>query len=270
MKILVHDIQEVHEKIDRVKSRGEEWLTDFFMDEKEVCRWIAEGQVSLSNTDEAFFLYRDRGTHEQLYWGFASAEAMQSLLRAELVQADKKIITDLLSRGEDGAERQALLDAGFSSYMTLSRMFMINNHPEQKTIDAKWFARPEDLQDIIDILAETMDPDCEQIPDEGELRMAIAEHRILVIHDPESGELAAMTMFDRRGAWLHWRFWASREKYRQQKLGLQLYQPYIDLNSDARRHVGWVRDNNPMREVYRYFGFRFDGLKDEVFRYLPQ
>ena len=269
-KFLVRDIREVLEKIECVKQNGDEWITDFYMDENEVARWISEGQVSLSDTDEALFLYRDRGTHLQLYWGFPSLASMEVLMPEELASAEKKIITDFLSHGEDRAERKALLGCGFKSYMTFTRISKLNSHPEKKDIDPKWFARPEDLQGVADILAETMDPDCEQIPDEGELRKAIAEHRILVIHDSESGELAAMTMFDRRGVWLHWRFWGSREKYRQKKLGLQLYEPYIELNGDARRHVGWVRDNNPMREVYHYFGFRPDGLKDEVFHYVPE
>lgn len=269
-KILVRDISEVHEKIGRVKSKGDEWITDFFMDEKAVCRWIAEGQVRLSETDDAFFLYRDRETHEQLYWGFSSQESMAPALRDELSQAEKKVITDFLSRGEDRFERQALLSCGFQSYMTLSRISMVNPHPKKKSIDPKWFAKPEDLQDIIDILKETMDPGCEQIPDTEELREAIAAQEILVIHDPESGELAAMLMFERRGAWEHWRFWASREKYRQKKLGLQLCQPYIDLTSDVRRHVGWERDNNPVKEIHWFMGFRPDGLKDEVFHYLPK
>jgi len=266
-KELVRDIRSIREKIEQVKARGDDWITDCYLDEKKLIRWISEEQLFLGNTDEAFLLYRDRGSHDQLYWGFPSLESAGEIFQRELHHADKKIISDLLFRGDEDAMRKLLLACGFHSYMTFTRMTKMETPQPKQQIDAKWFASLEDLQAVVAILKETMDPECEQLPDQEELAQAISEQRVLVIHDPESGELAAMTMFDRQGALLLWRYWASREKYRRKKLGLLLYQPYIEWNADARRHVLWVRDNNPMKNVYAYFGFRPDGLRDEVFHY---
>jgi hypothetical protein len=61
------------------------------------------------------------------------------------------------------------------------------------------------------------------------------------------------------------RFWASRKKYQGLKFGSLVYDNYVVVNSDVRRFLLWVRDDNDkVKNIYQRYGMSYDKLHDEV------
>ena len=261
---LVKNVDEVKESINKIKSMGEYWNTNFFVRDEKLAYWIEAQQAYIKLNDYTLFILRKRPTYTQMYICNTDDDALKIDLCNFVENCKGTISTDIL--GENDILVDALKQANFKSYMTLHSYVQnyVSTPVKPDKIDDKWFAKEVDLDGIMEILYENMDPLCEQIPDREEMLQDIKDHNVLVIHSPKTGELAAFLAFHRYGKLLHWEYWASRKKYRKDKLGLKLYEPYMQLNYDVRRHFGFVRDDNPMMEVYKYMGFRFE-LKDEVF-----
>lgn len=262
---LVEDIQEIKEAITQVKEQGEEWHTNFYVADDRLSFWISAGQIRMRQTGSTLLIFRQRPMQWQMYVCNTAGETLASDLAECLLGVEGNISTDIL--GQDEALAEALPANGFRRYMLLHRITQTYPEPTPpvEPFDDKWLAGEEDLPGIMEILYENMDPRCEQLPDPEEFLQDIRNRNVLAIHAEESRELAAFLSFHRKGKLLHWEYWVSRKKYRKEKLGLKLYAPYMQLNWDARRQIGFVRDDNPMIEVYEYMGFRKDGLKDEVF-----
>ena len=129
--------------------------------------------------------------------------------------------------------------------------------------DDDWFAAPHEASAVEEILYENMDPLGEQIPDIEELETAARNREILVAR--HGLEIAAILFFNRIGVTVYLRFWAGRKKFRGLGYGGLVYNRYVALNSDARRFILWVRDDNDVvKKIYRTHGMSFDNLHDEV------
>ena len=61
------------------------------------------------------------------------------------------------------------------------------------------------------------------------------------------------------------RYWYVGGEFRSQGLGARLIRTYFDLCRDLRRIQLWViEDNCAAIAIYRYYGFRSEGLVDRI------
>lgn len=265
---LVKSITSYKDMVENIRMSSDDvCLSNIFVEDSTLEKLIENKKIVLLDYFEngGVCFARDRGTYYQIYFFVRNEIWLHRVLVSAARLSNKSLTLEFLGANE--AARNAVLKAGFVSYMTFSRMTMILTGNIKNEINDAWFVKPAEVDQVLEILNETMDAKCEYIPDEDEIIRAVEDKEILGIRSDKTNELAAILMFHRNGALLNWLFWAERIKYRKEKLALRLYEPYLKLNGDARRSMLWVRDNNPMIELYYYWGFKKDGLTSEAFIY---
>lgn len=262
---LVESIDEIRQAITQIKENGTEWFTNLYVEDGKLEKWIEKQQMFIEMNPTDFFLVRKREGFWHMYFAVTDIGKFERNLHGILRQCDGKIIVDLL--GDIELLKGLLCAHGFKKYMSLTRMmkFCTDNQKSNKVPGTAYAILGEEQQ-ISDILYENMDPLCEQIPDLDEIQVGIEQKNILVVRHENfvHGEIEAFLWWERYGITSQWRYWASRKKYRYTGAGLKLYPLYFSATAGVKRHVIWVRDDNPISKLQQYYGFKFDRLKDEV------
>jgi len=255
----------IQEAITVIKEQGAEWLTNFYVDEGRLERWIQKGQVYYHVSAQTLLLLRQRQGFWQLYLTSSSVHDLCECLERFLPDDDDIFVTDVL--GEVPALREALQAYRWQSYLKLQRIVKLNP-PGQvaEPVADESYARPGEEKQILEMLAEDIDPLGEQIPDLDEIAERIAAREVLVIRDEPTGELKAFFSFIRQGSTVTGRFLVTRRKYREEGWGLDLSDMYFALHADTRRILGWVREDKKRNlKLYELQGYKKDRLRDEVF-----
>lgn len=257
-------LSEIQEAASVIKEQGTKWFTNFYVDEGRLARWIQKGQISYYATPQLILLLRQRQGFRQLYMTASEEQALKDSLEKFLPDGYGIFVTDLL--GEASELREALLACKWQPYLTLQRIVKINSAGGvAKPVADEYYARPGEETQIMDMLAENIDPLGEQIPDLDEIAERIAAREVLVIRDEATGELKAFFSFIRQGSTVTGRFLVTRRKYRDEGWGLDLSDMFFDLHADARRVLGWVREDKKRNlKLYELQGYQKDRLRDEV------
>lgn len=257
-------LSEVQEVAAAIKEQGTKWLTNFYVDEGRLVRWIQKGQISYYSTPKLLLLLRQRNGFRQLYITASDEDDLRDSIEKYLPDGHGIFVTDLL--GETPEMRGALLACKWQPYLSLQRIVKINSAGGvAKPVASEHYARPGEEMQIMDMLEENIDPYGEQIPDLDEIVERIAAKEVLVIRDEATGELKAFFSFIRQGSTVTGRFLVTRRKYRDEGWGLDLSDMFFGLHADVRRILGWVREDKKRNlKLYELQGYQKDRLRDEV------
>ena len=257
-------LSEVQEVAAAIKEQGTKWITNFYVDDRRLVQWIQKGQISYYASPQILLLLRQRKGYRQLYIIASEEQALKDSLEKKLPDGYGIYVTDLL--GEVPELRDVLLTCKWQPYLSLQRIVKINSvGGVTKPVSDEYYARPGEEMQIMDMLEENIDPYGEQIPDLDEIVERIAAREVLVIRDEATGELKAFFSFIRQGSTVTGRFLVTRRKYRDEGWGLDLSDMFFDLHADARRILGWVREDKKRNlKLYELQGYQKDRLRDEV------
>ena len=258
-------LTEIQEITTVIKEQGMDWLTNFYVDEGRLERWIRKHQAYYYATEQTLLFLRQRRGFWQLYLTSSNAKDLNDCLRKFLSDVHETVVTDIL--GDAPVLREALQAGKWQPYLILQRIVKLNPPgQEAKPVADEFYARPGEEQQIMDMLAEDIDPLGEQVPDLDEIAERIAAREVLAIRDEATGKLKAFFSFARQGSTVTGRFLVTRRKYREEGWGVDLSDMYCALHADARRILGWVRaDKKRNLKLYELQGYKKDRLRDEVF-----
>lgn len=261
------NILEIKKALDEIEEHGEEWITNFLVDDKELKRWIEKEQISYEVTQTEVIILRQRLDCQRMYFTTTNANNLSETLCRTLNSS--KIITSILDRGDNASQplKDILLSAGFNHYKTLKRVEKINDKAENK-IPKVEFADMKDLKQIEQAIRLDFDNLLDNQPDQDEIEEAIKEKRIMIVRDNDSGEVAAFNSFEAKGKTVFGRYLCSMRKFRKQlPYGGIIFKQFVSYFSNATRILGWIaEDNIPSIKIHLACGFNFNGITEEYFK----
>jgi ribosomal protein S18 acetylase RimI-like enzyme len=254
----------IYEQLDRARQSGP-LLTNFYPSRDKLQRWIERGELFLMPVkDVLFVLRRDRDFLHLSY--VASEGADLSVALNELVGSVSDVVTvDLLGKREQvDAIAQTFQSTGFRPHCTLHRMTKLGASLPPATSDSEVvFASSDDAATLARMLETALDRFTEQIPDEDEMRRAVAERQVLVVR--AASAIAGLLFFEVTGKSSVLRHWLVDPAYRDQRIGARLLRRYFADCTDVARFLLWViSDNHNAIDRYRHYGYQQDGLIDQV------
>ncbi|MGD0047985.1 MAG: GNAT family N-acetyltransferase [Bryobacteraceae bacterium] len=255
------------EALEQVRRAGAGPATNWFATPERIERWIGRNSLFCLPGDRALLiLRRDRGFH-RVYHSAADLEALSAVLRSLSgpLNAEDVLIADLVGRPQDlepviGIYREN----GFSEHNCLVRMTRTAAPEEVAEIEPDVeFAGPADVESVVAFLCHLLDPYTDQIPDEDEIREAVALGKLVMVRRDDS--LGGLLLFETVGVTSHLRYWYVDDTVRNRGIGARLIRHFFRLTRSSRRWILWVAsDNSDAIAKYRHYGFRPDALVDRI------
>ena len=267
MKVL-RSVAALYEQIDQAR-RESSLLTNFYPTPDKLQRWIEDGTLfSMAAGNVLFILRRDRD-FLHLHYHASRATDLVPALHELVMSVGKTLTVDVLGKHDHVHEIATLFEtAGFRGHRALHRMTMTNNGTSltPSTVDPEVvFASCDDAAALAGMLEATLDRYTEQIPDEDEMKRAAAERKILVIRSEGKSSIVGLLFFEMTGQSSLLRHWVVNGAHRDRRIGSRLMHRYFADCKDVRRFTLWViSDNDHAIDRYRHYGYRQDGLIDQV------
>jgi len=254
------------EALEQVRRAGAGPATNWFATPERIGHWIGRNSLSCLQGDRALLiLRRDRGFH-RVYHFAADLEALSAVLRSfsGLLNASDVLVADLVGRPLDLEPVTGIYrDSGFSDHNCLVRMTRIAASEVVEVEPDVAFAGPADVESAAAFLCRLLDPLTDQIPDEDEIREAIARGNLIVVRRGNS--VGGLLLFETVGVTSHLRYWYVDDTARSQGIGARLIRQFFRLTGSSRRWILWVvSDNSDAIAKYRHYGFRPDALVDRI------
>ena len=264
----VPSVAALYEQMARTRRAGP-LVTNFYPVPAKLQRSIERGELfSTTAGDVLFVLRRDR---DFLHLSFVAgtAEELAAALRELVPSVAETVTVDVLGPRERVAEiAELFVQAGFGGHCALHRMTRTMNQaalslppatPDPEVV----FASRDDAAALAGMLEAALDRHAEQIPDEDEMTRAASEHKILVVRSGPA--VAGLLFFEVTGQSSLLRHWVVDPAHRDQRIGARLMRRYFADCKDVRRFLLWViSDNHNAIDRYRHYGYREDGLIDQV------
>lgn len=262
----VKNVDEICRAKNFAMESGENFFTNFFAGDKELKKFISKNNLKYHLADKTLFVMREFENFSKL--GFVTSDVKDFCDNAKIFLPETKlpvsveIFADPRNRDEADAFQKNLLELGFKHRATQTRLTKISEQNFYGEIDPNFYATTEDCEEILQMLLETFDVCCDQIPDIDELREFAENREILKLRKDD--KIVSAIIFWRKPASAEWVFWLTRPEYRPQFCGLKLRDEYIKLTRNVRRQILHVREKK-MKHLHEGFGFKADGFENRVF-----
>lgn len=269
----------IYEQMDQARRAGP-LVTNFYPVPDKLQRSIARGELfSMTAGNVLFVLRRDRDFLHLSFVASAAAE-LPAALRELVAGVAETVTVDLLGPRDRVAELAELfVQAGFRGHCTLHRMTKLTKPTEQTKPDDMSplpappdpevvFASRDDAAALAGMLDTALDRYAEQIPDEDEMARAASDRKVLIIRS--GPDIAGLLFFEVTGQSSLLRHWLVDPAHRDRRIGARLMRRYFADCNDVRRFLLWViSDNHNAIDRYRHYGYREDGLIDQVLTRRP-
>ena len=259
-------IDEIRRSKNFVMESGENFFTNFFAGDKELQKLMTKNNLKYHLTDKTLFVMQEFENFSKL--GFVTSDEKDFCDNAKLFLPETnlpvtvEIFSDSRNREESDAFQKNLLELGFKHHATQTRLTKISEQNFYGEIDPDFYATKEDCEEILQMLIDTFDVRCDQIPDIDELREFAENREILKLR--RDNKIVSAIIFRRKPASVEWIFWLTRPEYRPKFCGLLLRDEYIKLTGNVRRQTIHVREKK-MKRFHEGFGFKADGFENRVF-----
>ncbi|MBE2212914.1 MAG: GNAT family N-acetyltransferase [Opitutaceae bacterium] len=265
----VRSIAEVQTAIDQAKSGATDYCTNLFATPARLQAWVDADELSLWSAPGAVHLLRREEDFHHWYFAAANRETLRATASAHPALQSEPIVTDLVGPPPSvDAMRPIIETSGFRPYARLQRLSRIGapTFPDQSgatTTTIDW-ASAADLEAVHELLRASFNRHAEQLPSRTDLAAAIASRQVLAARVPGVA-IAGFLHFETQGASSTVRFWVVSPRSQGLRLGAALLRQYFCTQSTARRFTLWVNaKNNGAIEKYLHYGFKPDGLIDDV------
>ena len=267
----VTSLAELDHAIAHVRRRADAYVTNLYSDRVTLEKWVNDGCLNLIASDNSLMIARQQTSFTQLYFASSNQVVLTDSLREKLRVIAKPTIVDLI--GPESTIKtlsESFRVHGFVLRERLRRMSIIP--PLKRSTDTQTSrlslvaakARQQDVEWIGQALAADFDPFVDQFPSPEELLRLILNHQILVCLT-EDGPAGFLLSF-RHGSTALIKYWYVSPAYRGQGVGTLLMNALIESAPQPKRLLLWVKDRNQTAiERYEHFGFRREGLVDEIY-----
>lgn len=254
--------------IQEIKNESDGFIANFFPNKKNLGNWIHEKRLFFDFHPKCLFLLRKDKDFFRVYFFSSDTDSLGRSLQKLSMSIKATIVIDLVSKFDISHDTIAVLkDNSFKRYAVFFRMINISDFKKFGTLGNSGitFAQMKDNIQIYQLLGQHFDQYSEAPPTLNEISDAIKTESILIIN--KSNEITALLYFDRIGHTNILRYWYVNNEYRGQKLGSRIIRRYFFECKNEKKIFLWV-ERKKMNTIakYQHYGFKFDGLKDYIYK----
>ena len=259
-------ISEIQEDTDKVKQAGDEWFTNVYIGSDLFPRFISNGMLKGLLSDKTVSIIAECQNMTRLYFFTVDLKDFAESFNELRQRLNYPIVTEIYTDSRNFAQvetlQKCLTKLGFRHHATQFRLTRFSKNNFYGEIDPQWYASKNDCEEIYQMLRDTFDIRCDQIPDLEELRERADNREILKIN--ADGKIASAIIFHRKPSIAEWVFWLTRPEYRAKFYGMYVREIYLQLTGNVRRQIMYVREQK-MKLFNESFGFIADGFENRVF-----
>ena len=197
--------------------------------------------------------------YHRLFVLSADRTELTSILKA----LDTEYVINIPTRKEVDDWSSLLLECGFEHYATYSHYMNLTVPSMEKRITTTGtFAKPDELQQVYDLLYRSFPPYASHLPDKQELAKMIEGNRVITDYG-DDGRICGVNIFTITGTTAYGNAWVD-EGERGLEIFFDMFNIFID--SGVKRFVFWIRDGNKsVIKMHKMMGAKPDGLKDYTY-----
>ena len=263
VKSLLPTVAAVYAQVELAKRAGS-LVTNFYPAHDKLQRAIDRRELYSTTVGDVLFVLRRDRDFIHLSFVASAASDLGAAVRALAASVPEALTVDVLGprdRVEPLAE--LFVQAGFRAHRTLGRMTRLGDVRPSETDPEVVLATGDDGPALARMLEIALDRYAEQIPDTDEMTTAAAGRKVLIIRSGTA--IAGLLFFEATGQSSLLRHWLVDPAHREQRIGARLMRRYFAECNDVRRFLLWViSDNDNAIDRYRHYGYKHDGLIDQV------
>ncbi len=264
MKIVQNE-KEVYHSITLVKRDTDQYLTNFYFAGFKLNELIDSCQLFMIYSDKNIFFIRINDGFYNLYFCSRNKNFLGKSLEEDLLNIKSPIVTDLVGEEKKIEElKDIFIKKGFNHYTTFIRMSKMGSNIDIKhNIADIFFAIPEDVIEVYNIISRNFNKYSEHLPSQEEIVDATSKHNILI--KKEKSKIIALLFFDKVGYSSTLRYWYVDKYFRGKKLGAALIERYFDECKEIKKFILWVEKlNDKAISIYKYYGYNYDNKTDLI------
>ena len=259
-------VDEIQKDTEKTKQAGENWYTNFYIGSDVLNRLIDKNKISGVVSEKTNIIIGEFHNTTKMYFSTVDFENFVETARKILPSLNYPISVEVYTDSRNSEQvnilQKYLNEIGFSYHATQTRLTRLSKNNFYDEIDSKWYADESDCEEIYQMLIDTFDVRCDQIPDIDELKELSDNHEILKIN--ANDKIASAIIFHRKPSIAEWVFWLTRPEYRTEFYGMLLREVYLKLTGNVRRQIMYVREKK-MQRFHERFGFIADGFENRIF-----
>lgn len=260
-------VDEIQNDVEKTKQAGESWYTNIYIGSDVLQKLIDKNKISGVVSDKTNIIVGEFHNTTKMYFSTVDfenfAETAREIFPKLNYPVSAEIYADSRNIEQVNIVQKYLEELGFKYHATQYRLTRLSKTNFYNEIDSKWYADKCDCEEIYQMLMDTFDRRCDQIPDIDELLERADKHEILKINSGD--KIASAIIFTRKPSIAEWVFWLTRPEYRTGMYGLHLRKAYLQLTSNVRRQITYVREERMKRFHEEVEGFIADGFENRIF-----
>lgn len=262
----VENVDEISRAKNFVMESGEFFFTNFFAGDKDLEKFILKHKLNYHLTKKTLFVIQEFENFSKC--GFVTSDVKDFCDSAKIFLPEIKlpvsveIFADSRNQYEVEVFQKNLLKLGFKHHATQMRLTKISTQNFYGEIDPNFYASIEDCEEILQMLLETFDVLCDQIPEIDEMRELAENREILKLRKDD--KIVSVIIFHRKPAKVELIFWLTHPKFRKSSYGTRIMEIYLDIIKNVKYQTVYAREKK-MQSIYRSLGFREDGFENRVF-----
>lgn len=265
MKI-VENFQAVQNSFTAIKAYKKKSVTNFFLDETKVSKWIENKLFYAIEIGEVLFFVKKNSGFDSLFFIASSIEELQTSLPLLVSQfADSILVADIILKDENSEIRLVFEKYFFYEYTALVRMsrMVSDSLLEFEPIANLKEANVDQIEEITTLFNQYFDPKAEQLPDTEDL-LAWVESGSLLVYEIDS-KICGFIIYDLNGVTLYLRYWFVHPDYREKKIGSSLFHFFLYKGRNTKRQIFWViKSNENAIKRYLHYGFKEEKMYNFV------
>lgn len=263
---LVENFQAVQNSFTYIKAYKKKSVTNFFLDETKVSKWIENGLFYTIEIGEVLFFVKKNNGFDSLFFIASSIEELQNSLPLLVCRFEDSIfVVDIIVKDENSEIRSVFEKSFFYEYTSLVRMsrMVSNSLLEFEQIANLKDANVNQIDEIISLFDQYFDPMAEQLPNKVDL-LAWVESGSLLVYEIDS-KICGFIIYDLNGVTLYLRYWFVHPDYREKKIGSSLFNFFLYKGRNTKRQLFWViKTNENAIKRYRHYGFNEEKMYNFV------
>lgn len=263
---LVENFQAVQNSFTAIKAYKKKSVTNFFLDETKVSKWIESGLLYTIQIGEVLFFVKKNSGFDSLFFMASSIDELSISLPLLVRQFEDSIfVADIIVKDENSEIRSIFEKYFFYEYTSLVRMsrMVSNSLLEFEPIANLKEANVNQIEEISSLFNQYFDPKAEQLPNTEDL-LAWVESGSLLVYEIDS-KICGFIIHDLNGVTLYLRYWFVHPDYREKKIGSSLFNFFLYKGRNTKRQLFWViKSNENAIKRYLHYGFKEEKMYNFV------